>query len=99
MSTGTGVQSDLTPDDTGPTVLVRYFAGAAAAAGREEERLHVRPGSTVGDVLALVTGTGGADLARVVAASSFLLQAVAARPDDVVPHDATLDVLPPFAGG
>lgn len=81
------------------TVLVRYFAGAAAAAGREEERLQVPAGSTVADALARVTAAGGPDLARVVAASSFLLQATAARPGDLLPDGAVLDVLPPFAGG
>jgi len=81
------------------TVLVRYFAGAAAAAGREEERLQVPAGATVADALERVAAAHGPDLTRVVAASSFLLQAVAARRGDPLPDGATLDVLPPFAGG
>lgn len=81
------------------TVLVRYFAGAAAAAGREEERVQVPAGATVGDVLDHVVAVRGPDLTRVVAASSFLLQATAARRGDGVPDGAVLDVLPPFAGG
>jgi molybdopterin synthase sulfur carrier subunit len=80
------------------TVLVRYFAGAAAAAGVEEERLPAPAGTTLGT---LVDGLAerGPDLAKVLAASSYLLDAVAARPEDVLADGAVLDVLPPFAGG
>ncbi|MGI4895509.1 MAG: MoaD/ThiS family protein [Janthinobacterium lividum] len=81
----------------GGTVLVRYFAGAAHAAGTEEEKWD-SPG-TVGALLEQLAVTHGDDLARVLAASSFLLDAVAARREDPLPAGSVLDVLPPFAGG
>jgi sulfur-carrier protein len=79
-------------------VLVRFFAGAAAAAGREEEKVPLPPGTSVGDLVAVLSRRSP-DLARVLAASSYLLDGVASRPEDVVPPGRTLDVLPPFAGG
>lgn len=80
------------------TVLVRYFAGAAAAAGVEEEKLGLPAGTTLAAVTARLAARGPG-LARVLAAASYLLDAVAARPGDVLADGATLDVLPPFAGG
>ncbi|WP_337059303.1 MoaD/ThiS family protein [Kineococcus sp. G2] len=90
-----------TPTSTGAgdTVGVRYFAGAAAAAGVEEERVALPAGATVGDLVAAVGAARGADLTRVLAACSFLLDGVAADRADVLPAGAVLDVLPPFAGG
>lgn len=73
-------------------LLVRYFAGARAAAGVPEEKLDLR---TVGDLVA-----ERPELARVLTACSFLVDGLAwhdlAAP---LPPDAILDVLPPFAGG
>lgn len=80
------------------TITVRFFAGAAAAAGSEEERLPLPADGTVDAVVASLSARS-ADLARVLAASSFLLDGVATRPGDALPAGATLDVLPPFAGG
>ncbi|WP_432511402.1 MoaD/ThiS family protein [Kineococcus sp. SYSU DK001] len=80
------------------TLSVRYFAGAAEAAGRETEEVRLPPASTLGDLVAAL-GTRGPALARVLAASSFLLDGVSARPEDRLGAGATLDVLPPFAGG
>ncbi|ABS05089.1 thiamineS protein [Kineococcus radiotolerans SRS30216 = ATCC BAA-149] len=79
-------------------VRVRFFAGAAAAAGREEEQLPVPAGTTLDALVERLAGRGP-DLAKVLAASSFLLDAVAARPGDELTPGVTLDVLPPFAGG
>ena len=80
------------------TVLVRYFAGAAAAAGVEEERLPVPAGTTLAGLVERLEARGP-DLAKVLAASSYLLDAVSARPEDVLADGVVLDVLPPFAGG
>lgn len=85
-------------------VTVRYFAGARAAAGVEEETVRVaRPGGepvTVADVLAAVLALHDGRLARVVPACSFLLDGIAVHDHAVpVPEHAELDVLPPFAGG
>jgi sulfur-carrier protein len=82
------------------TVTIRYFAAARAAAGVETEPLELPDGATVADVIAAVRHRHGAELARVLDRCSFLLDEVAvrdrARP---VPAGATVDVLPPFAGG
>jgi molybdopterin converting factor small subunit len=82
------------------TVTVRYFAGARAAAGVSDEQVPVPEGGTVADVLAAISARHGTPLSRVLAASSLLLDEVAVR-DRAQPAraGATLDVLPPFAGG
>ena len=76
---------------------VRYFAGAAEAAGVEAEQLEV---ATVGELIAQMGATRGAELARVLPRCSLLVNGV--RTDDpaapLAPADA-VDVLPPFAGG
>jgi len=78
---------------------VRYFAAARAAAGSDSERLTVRSGASVGE---LVDGLGGRsqELARVLSRCSFLCDGVAVR-DGAQSLQAgnTIDVLPPFAGG
>jgi molybdopterin converting factor small subunit len=75
-------------------VTVRYFAGAKAAAGVAEETL---PEGTTLDQLARDRGD---PLARVLHSASFLVDGLAwhdrAAP---LPAGATVDVLPPFAGG
>jgi molybdopterin synthase sulfur carrier subunit len=77
-------------------VLVRYFAAAAEAAGREEEHL---PGvSTVGELKAQLTRLYGDPMARVLASGSFLVDGVVSR-DDARSLGQRVDVLPPFAGG
>ncbi len=51
-------------------------------------------------MLAAARARHGAELARVLERCSFLLDEVAVRdPRDPAPRTATLDVLPPFAGG
>lgn len=80
------------------TVLVRFFAGAAAAAGVEEEKLPLVAGTSLGEAVDQLS-TRGPALARVLKASSYLLDAVSARPEDLLEDGVTLDVLPPFAGG
>ncbi len=82
------------------TVVVRYFAAARAAAGVEEEKVRVEAGATVADLLAAVRAEHGAELSKVLDRCSYLLDEVAARDLSAPLHDgATLDVLPPFAGG
>jgi sulfur-carrier protein len=81
------------------SVTVRYFAAAADAAGVEEETF--APGSvgaTVGDLREFLVGRYGAAMARVVAEGSFLVDGVVQR-DGATPLGASVDVLPPFAGG
>ncbi len=82
------------------TVTIRYFAAARAAAGVESERLDVPAGATVADVLTAIRARHSPELARVLDRCSFLLDEVAVR-DRAAPlrAGATVDVLPPFAGG
>jgi molybdopterin converting factor small subunit len=77
-------------------VLVRYFAAASEAAGREEE--HVSAVSTVGELKAQLTERYGEAMARVLASGSFLVDGVVSR-DDARSLGQRVDVLPPFAGG
>jgi molybdopterin converting factor small subunit len=80
-------------------VRVRYFAGAAAAAGTTEETLAVPPGATVGGLVETLVARHGTGLARVLAASSFLLDEVTGDASRPLHDGALVDVLPPFAGG
>jgi molybdopterin converting factor small subunit len=81
-------------------VTVRYFAAARAAAGVEAESVTVPVGATVDILLKTVRAAHGDELGRVLDRCSFLLDEVAVRDRDVPLHDgATVDVLPPFAGG
>ena len=78
------------------TVLVRYWAGARAAAGLDEERL---PGvATVGELLARLAAAHPA-LEPVLPVCSVLVGGRASAGDDPVPPGAVIEVLPPFAGG
>jgi molybdopterin converting factor small subunit len=77
-------------------LLVRYFAGARAAAGVGEEKVAA---ATLGELTAVIT-TDRPRLAPVLTACSFLVDGVAWRDADApLPSSATVDVLPPFAGG
>jgi sulfur-carrier protein len=79
-------------------LTVRYFAAARAAAGVLEEKLP--PEETLGALRNTLAQTHGARLATVLTAASFLVDGVSCRGDDYrLPTDATIDVLPPFAGG
>jgi len=81
-------------------VTVRYFAAARAAAGVESESVDVPPGATVDILLKTVRAAHGDALGRVLDRCSFLLDEIAVRERDVPLHDgASVDVLPPFAGG
>lgn len=85
----------------GTNVLVRYFAGARAAAGVAEESITLTDSDrNVAAALATIRDRRGPELDRVLAACSFLLNGVAVRDQDqTVPDGAELDILPPFAGG
>ena len=80
-------------------VSVRYFAGAAAAAGVTEERLTLDGPATVASLCDALVARRPA-LAPVMAVASLLLDEVAARDASAEVRDgASVDVLPPFAGG
>jgi molybdopterin converting factor small subunit len=77
--------------------IIRYFAAARAAAGRSEESV---PATTLDDLVSRVSADHGDRLATVLAASSFLVDGLAAHDRDVqLAAETTVDVLPPFAGG
>ena len=78
------------------TVLVRYFAAAAEAAGVEQESLPAVP--TVGELRAVLIARYGDAMARVLASGSFLVDGIVSR-DNSQRVGLTADVLPPFAGG
>lgn len=85
------------PDDGGvETVTVRYWAGARAAAGVDEEVLAgvTTVGELVGRLLAARPG-----LAPVLPVCSVLVEGRASTGEDPVPSGAVVEVLPPFAGG
>ena len=77
-------------------ILVRYFAAAAEAAGREEEQLPAV--ATVGELKLELLSRYGDAMARVLASGSFLVDGVVSR-DDARSLGSRVDVLPPFAGG
>jgi molybdopterin converting factor small subunit len=80
-----------------PIATVRYFAGARAAAGRSEESV---PAATLDHLIADVSARHGDRLAAVLTAASFLVDGVACHDrHSPLRHGATVDVLPPFAGG
>jgi molybdopterin converting factor small subunit len=80
-----------------PMILVRYFAGARAAAGCPEEKI---TGATLESVIATISKLHGERLATVLAASTFLIDGLANHARSAaLPAGTTVDVLPPFAGG
>lgn len=105
------IPADLvsTPAPTVPTALpptrdvhvtVRFFAGAKAAAGTSARTLTLPAGTPLEELVAGLAADHGDALARVLAASSFLLDGLAVHDRALPPADgAVLDVLPPFAGG
>lgn len=83
------------------TITVRYFAAAAEAAGRDQERLTFDDpdaASTVGALRAELLARYGAPMAKVLKSGSFLVDGTVSR-DDSRTLGETVDILPPFAGG
>jgi molybdopterin synthase sulfur carrier subunit len=79
-------------------LTVRYFAAARAAAGTAEERIPGTP--SVAELTGLLTTVHGDRLAAVLSVASFLVDGVAWHDRRApLPPGATVDVLPPFAGG
>ncbi len=79
---------------------MRYWAAAKAAAGTHEEPYDA---VTLAEALEAAASARGAEFARVVARSSFLVDGdpVGSRPHEsiVLPDGGAVEVLPPFAGG
>ncbi|MFD2768005.1 MoaD/ThiS family protein [Micromonospora eburnea] len=95
---GRGADGPL-PPDAGPvtTVRVRYFGGTRAAAGAAEED---HQASTLAELLDRMGESHGWRLRAALRACSFLVNGTQWRDRHaVLPSSATVDVLPPFAGG
>lgn len=76
---------------------VRYFAGARAVAGTAAERIAA---TSLDDLTSVLTERHGERLAVVLKAASFLVDGLACHDRQAaLPAGATVDVLPPFAGG
>ena len=85
-------------------IQVRYWAAARTAAGCDTEEISVRGSMTLADVLAeVVRRHPGTRLADVISVCSVLLgdRPVATEDpaDVIVPPGASVEFLPPFAGG
>ena len=82
------------------SVTLRYFAAAAEAAGRPEERLDLPAGTTLAGLREQLAGRGLA-MARIISVSSYLVNALSTPADSLTPlaDGDRIDVLPPFAGG
>ncbi|MFF5070512.1 MoaD/ThiS family protein [Micromonospora olivasterospora] len=79
-------------------LTVRYFAGARAAAGTAEET--VPAGRCLDELVGELAERHGERLAAVLRVASFLVDGVACHDRGTpLPAGATIDVLPPFAGG
>ena len=76
---------------------VRYFAAAADAAGTASERLDC---GTLGELVEAMAAAHGPGFADVLRRCSLLVDgAQTSDPRATLPRTATVDVLPPFAGG
>jgi len=79
-------------------LIVRYFAGARAAAGVNEEP--VPPGHTLDSLAEELAGRHGERLRGVLTVASFLVDGLTWHDRQApLPAAATVDILPPFAGG
>ncbi|MFC8799656.1 MoaD/ThiS family protein [Streptomyces griseoincarnatus] len=78
-------------------ITVRYFAGAREAAGLTTEQL---AGPTSVGALRGTLATAHPALAAVLPKCALLIAGARAPSDEAtIPDTATVDVLPPFAGG
>lgn len=80
-------------------VTIRYWAGARAAAGLDSETLQA---DSVSAALAQAQQRHGAELARILAVSSILVDGVTQRSEGLnaaLRAPVEVEVLPPFAGG
>lgn len=76
-------------------VTVRYWAGARAAAGRDQEQVEA---TSVQQLLASLADRDDG-LAEVLRRSSVLLDGLVVHEDAPLVEGQTVEVLPPFAGG
>ncbi len=78
-------------------IRVRFFAGAAEAAGTESAYVSA---STLGELRSRLVEQHGAAFGRILGRCSVLVNGVRSEHDaTALADDDTIDVLPPFAGG
>lgn len=78
-------------------VQVRYYGGAAAAAGTATESVTA---TDLTQLLRAIAAGHAGRLDRVLAVASVLVDGVVARDSTQALHDGQkVDILPPFAGG
>lgn len=77
-------------------ISVRYFAAAAEAAGRDAEQLS---STSLGELKRHLVEVRGEELARVLDYCTLLVDGKRVDDEELVAAGATVDVLPPFAGG
>ena len=77
--------------------MVRYFAAAADAAGRDDETITLDE-PTVSALRTELANRYGEPMERVMRSGSFLVDSVVSRDPSRTIRE-TVDVLPPFAGG
>ncbi|MEX0978084.1 MAG: MoaD/ThiS family protein [Pirellulales bacterium] len=80
------------------TITVRLFAVARQLAGRESIELEVSPGTTIGQLRALVAAEIP-DLAPVLPHVLFAVGSAYARDDEPIPPGAQIACIPPVSGG
>lgn len=81
-------------------VTVRWFAAAGEAAGRPDELVGLDGATTTAELLARAVAAHGPRLGRVLEACSVLVDGqLDEHRSRVLGPGATVDVLPPFAGG
>lgn len=80
------------------SLTIRYFAAARAAVGVDSEQYEVQGHERVGDIFDRLAQAHPA-LRSVLPRCSVLLDSIAAPTTRTIGAAATLDVLPPFAGG
>ena len=80
------------------TLIIRYFAGARAAANGV--RSEPASADTLEELKQRLTDRHGERLGVVLKAASFLVDGLTCHDQHApLPTDATIDILPPFAGG
>lgn len=75
-------------------ITVRLFAAAADVVGTKQLNLEA---TSVADVIAHLSDAQ--TTTKVISRCSFLVDGTRATPDTALAPGATVDVLPPFAGG
>jgi len=91
----TATPGEMAPEMSAALVTVRYWAAARAATGMDSDS---QAGATVGAVVDAAVAAHPA-LARVARVATFLVDGRSASRETPVVPGATVEVLPPFAGG